>query len=483
MGYRFLVCPGVSCWGQVFPDLDAATVNISNFVRDGAANGAMGMLNTTWDDTGENLFNNNWYPLLWGAEVSWTPAPTIEESVGQMRNGINSTDLVEFRSHHPRLKAFNEAFPRLFYGLKDGRLSAAFWKLSRLRNKPISGGMSDQAFWRSPWSLDPGEVDKPANANYAQDANDALSSILKAKAEASRNAETLDAALVAGAKASYLWTQAKTFSTFPSLSKVAPASRAESAHEAAEALSAQLKTLRSKYESAWKVECRPWWLDRNLAKFDKAIADTASIATIPMLEPNGGTFTGKTEVKVTSLEELGELRYTLDGSEPTDASHLYTGPIALEKSARIRVKRFLPGGKGTPTVAALFTRMTRPGKIETPWTAYGDNAPGLAFDGMDDTYFWSYGQPSSGSTFTVVFDEADLVPGITVTSGHPDHPDDYVHDGVLEVSPDGQKWREMAKFEKGVAKTGMIGFNVKAIRIRLTQDNGNWLVIREIAIP
>ncbi|MBS1713244.1 MAG: family 20 glycosylhydrolase [Armatimonadetes bacterium] len=483
MGYKFLVCPGVSCWGQIYPDLDAATVNISNFVRDGAANGAMGMLNTTWDDTGENLFNNNWFPLVWGAEVSWTPAPDISDTVVPMRNGINGTDLTRQHVPHPRVASFNEAFPRLFYGLKDGKLSRAFWRLSRLRAWPLTNGLSDQAFWRAPWDTDPRVAAAAADPGFAKETSDVLSMILKAKAEASRNAETLDAALVAGAKAAYLFAQAKVVAELPNFMKIAPASRAESAREAAESLASQLKTLRSKYEAAWKAECRPWWLDRNLAKFDKAIADTSSLATVPLLEPNGGSFSGKTEVKVLSMDESGEVRYTLDGSEPTDAAHLYTGPVQLEKSARLRVKRFLPGGVATPSVMALFTRMTRPCKIETPWTAYGDHAPGLAFDGLDDTYFWSYGQPSAGSSFTVVFDEADLVPGLTVTTGHPDHPDDYVHEGVLEVSPDGQKWREMAKFEKGVAKTGMIGFNVKAVRIRLTKDNGNWLVVREIAIP
>lgn len=75
-----------------------------------------------------------------------------------------------------------------------------------------------------------------------------------------------------------------------------------------------------------------------------------------------------------------------------------------------------------------------------------------------------------------------MIGGIKVTTGHPDHPEDYLKEGVLEVTSDGQKWREMAKFEKGVAETGMIGFRVKGVRVRVMKDNGNWLVIREIEL-
>ena len=35
---------------------------------DGAAMGAQGMLNTVWDDDGENLSEFNWYGFLWSAD-------------------------------------------------------------------------------------------------------------------------------------------------------------------------------------------------------------------------------------------------------------------------------------------------------------------------------------------------------------------------------------------------------------------------------
>ena len=54
-GYEFFVCPGVDDWSRILPDFGSATVNIQNFVRDGAKHKALGVLNTEWKDDGETL--------------------------------------------------------------------------------------------------------------------------------------------------------------------------------------------------------------------------------------------------------------------------------------------------------------------------------------------------------------------------------------------------------------------------------------------
>src|SRR6185436_10492206 len=74
-GLDQFVCPGASNWNQIFPNLENATKNITNFVRDGQKAGALGMMNTTWDDDGETLFETAWYPIVLGAAASWQRAP------------------------------------------------------------------------------------------------------------------------------------------------------------------------------------------------------------------------------------------------------------------------------------------------------------------------------------------------------------------------------------------------------------------------
>src|SRR5712692_271304 len=70
-GLQQFVCPGAQTWNQIFPNVDAAAKNIVNFVRDGQKARAIGMMNTTWDDDGESLFEMSWYPIALGAAASW----------------------------------------------------------------------------------------------------------------------------------------------------------------------------------------------------------------------------------------------------------------------------------------------------------------------------------------------------------------------------------------------------------------------------
>ncbi|MFN2577115.1 MAG: beta-N-acetylhexosaminidase, partial [Pyrinomonadaceae bacterium] len=70
-GLQQFVCPGAQTWNQIFPNHEAAAKNIINFVRDGQKAGAIGMMNTTWDDDGESLFEMAWYPIVLGAAASW----------------------------------------------------------------------------------------------------------------------------------------------------------------------------------------------------------------------------------------------------------------------------------------------------------------------------------------------------------------------------------------------------------------------------
>jgi len=469
IGFKFLVCPGVSCWGQNFPDLESATTNISNFVRDGAAHGALGMLNTTWDDTGENLFNNNWYPLVWGAEVAWN-------SPGPQASSLQVNESVRLN----RLASFNQAFPRLFYGLPDGSLSKAFWKLSDMRKDAISGGHSDQAFWKLPWQTDASAL--ASAGNLAQRIMDVQMAIQHAKAKAKRNAESLAAAEVAVDKMAYLYAQAAAMNQLASLMKQSAEVRGLLVTETAESLEGQLVRITNEYTKAWRLENRPWWLDRNLAKYKNATANAARLPLLPLFDPPAGPLTKPTRFQFRPVSNGNDIHYTIDGSEPTISSPKYDGAFELASSTWIKAVAFFKDGRSSPVMSGLYTMLTRPAKIETTWTNYGENTTDKAFDGLLETFFWSYGSVAKDSTFTVTFDDPDMIGGIKITTGHPDHSDDYLKEGVLEVSIDGEKWREMAKFDKGVAECGMIGFRVKAIRIKVGKENGNWLVIREIEL-
>ncbi|MCF6358343.1 MAG: beta-N-acetylhexosaminidase [Draconibacterium sp.] len=72
-GFNFMVCPGVLNSGRLYPDMDKATKNIRKFIAEGYRKGAMGVLNTVWDDGGRPSFNRDWYGVAYGADQSWNP--------------------------------------------------------------------------------------------------------------------------------------------------------------------------------------------------------------------------------------------------------------------------------------------------------------------------------------------------------------------------------------------------------------------------
>ena len=136
-GYEFFVCPGVNCWNLVLPDFQVAVKNIANFVRDGARQHALGMLNTTWMDSGENLEGYNWYGLAWGAECAWnassTPVEAFDQRVGAVLFGDDGPEFgeaVELLGLAHRLPAFENMHDKLFWQadfaqlLKDEKVAA-----------------------------------------------------------------------------------------------------------------------------------------------------------------------------------------------------------------------------------------------------------------------------------------------------------------------------------------------------------------------
>jgi hypothetical protein len=111
-GRRFWVCPGVGSWNSLFPRLYGANVNIRNFVRDGVAAGAEGMLNTDWGDGGHyQPLGLSWYGYVFGAAQGWSGGTTGDAD-------------------------FEAAFGPLFFGPDHERIMEAIHRLARTNDLP-----------------------------------------------------------------------------------------------------------------------------------------------------------------------------------------------------------------------------------------------------------------------------------------------------------------------------------------------------------
>jgi len=252
-GHDFIVCPGASCWGRMFPNINTAEKNINSFTRDGALFNALGVLNTTWDDDGENLFGYNWYPVAWGAEKSWNP----------VSGNIDS---------------FRASFSQSFYGTPDDSAVLGSRKLADAAEVFDYQDLRDDRFWS--W---PPASKFPAGGTAASEAKrllnfakDAESYFIAAKKTATDNRENLDYPIFAARRIANLAERNLDYYKCMKLYKSALADKDASAAlpKLAEIRGmlkkdlSELLSIRKQYEALWLRENRPYWLDKNQAKYD-----------------------------------------------------------------------------------------------------------------------------------------------------------------------------------------------------------------------
>jgi hypothetical protein len=78
----------------------------------------------------------------------------------------------------------------------------------------------------------------------------------------------------------------------------------------------------------------------------------------PEISPSGGTYASAQSVALSCSTPDATIRYTTDGSEPTSASTVYSGPIAVDSgTVTIKAKAFKSGMTDSDTASTTFTIM------------------------------------------------------------------------------------------------------------------------------
>ena len=256
-GYEFFVCPGIWNWSVMLPLFNKSTTNIRNLVRDGCKHGAIGMLNTAWEDDAESIHGYNWYGIAWGAECSWNAAQTEPED-------------------------FRKRIGSVLFGAKGDEFGTAIKLLGELQDTPALGKAYSLRFWERDFvpRQRPEVVGKNVQEILAL-VRPAIESLEKTKKEATVNAELLDSFLLGARRMEYIATRmqdgldtAKRYSDLASLDRSNPenvkriADELEAIEKIIQKNRDSLAVLKTEFIRIWNTESKPYALDWTTKKYD-----------------------------------------------------------------------------------------------------------------------------------------------------------------------------------------------------------------------
>ena len=261
-GLRVVVAPGAQTWNQLWPNLDTGYLNIRNFVRDGQKLGAMGVLNTTWNDDGESIYGMAWPTLIFGAAAGWQAG---ESNIDQFKNAY---DWAFYRNNGDT--TFRDALENL-----DGG--------HRALAKINVDTETDDLFWIDPFTPEGSKMMQKVAAaapDMRLGAEHALESLYRNQAKAHANQDTLaDMTLGAwrwdalGMKAEFTVEINRFY--WDAFQNQTDGDRVGNDLEEITAINARLEDLRDittrlsqMYREAWLREYIPYWLDNVLVRYD-----------------------------------------------------------------------------------------------------------------------------------------------------------------------------------------------------------------------
>ncbi|HEY3333573.1 MAG TPA: IPT/TIG domain-containing protein [Capsulimonadaceae bacterium] len=112
------------------------------------------------------------------------------------------------------------------------------------------------------------------------------------------------------------------------------------------------------------IATAPGYLTSGVVQNDYSIQPTTPA---PMITPSGGSFTSLTTVVIWDSLAGSTIYYTTDGTDPTTASTVYTGPLVLSSSQTIKAFAVAPGYQPSKITTAKFTiNLTVPVPLISP---------------------------------------------------------------------------------------------------------------------
>jgi len=271
-GLETWVAPGVNNWSRLYPNNNEALGNIRAFVRDGQKLGATGMLNTVWNDDGEGIFDENWFGVLFGAAAAWQPGESKEAP-------------------------FIDSYGLAFHADLTGKISQAQSEIMAAHGLLKTAGLedaNDSLFWADPFSPEGQQIAakiRPALHDLRLHAERAITLLAEARAAARSehrqlaNPEALDALELGARRIDFLGLKFQNADEIVALYKQAVSVAADKSRwnevddlvETIGSANGRIQDIRDGYallgglyRQAWLRDNRPYWLENNLARYDKS---------------------------------------------------------------------------------------------------------------------------------------------------------------------------------------------------------------------
>lgn len=363
-GLEFMVAPGMSMWGSVFPSYDLYTKNIANLVRDGYQHGALGMMNTAWDDSGESLINSAWHGMCWAAEMAWKP--------------LEQTDPAADLERESRLSTFTPLFERRFAAPADH-----FQLMRDLEKVQVQNFFNSGALYESIWDFYPTKV---SDETYRENrrACDLISrSEDMYKYDGQKDALQFSAPMrIAYYVAWHQFAVAKRNMLRYNIYQYLQGNSFLNKDDIAELIREEIELLhvvKQMYLRLWDEECRPYSRDIVEKRYDRVAQELMNIPNhvlmTTQLNEKGGT-----EVSMQTIFGDQPIYYTTDGRKPCVGENLYTDPITLSQSATVRaMTRNVMGEEVLSEQYVLLHKGL--GKLSKLNTQYADYRPEYAASG------------------------------------------------------------------------------------------------------
>jgi len=152
------------------------------------------------------------------------------------------------------------------------------------------------------------------------------------------------------------------------------------------------------------------------------------------------------ENSTANLNKDIEIRYTTNGIAPTKASSLYTAPFEFS-SGEIQACAFDKSESGA-IASSLVGIVKNKWKLIDVSGTFARNFGDKAFDGENSTYWQSNENDKSRHSIAIDLGKTNTLTGFIYTP-QTRHSDGMIEKGVVKISSDGKKWKELEVFEFG----------------------------------